>query len=285
MNYLEIIIDFTEKEPWNEIAVSEFSNLSFTGFDLSGNVFRAYVNEAENQHEEVLKLIEKFKRKTSLKYELNVLEHKNWNEVWESSFEPISIRDEFFILAPFHEKPKEGEKYILIEPKMSFGTGHHQTTFMISKYLLDEYANNPHTVNKKKGPILDMGAGTGVLSIIAEKFKFESIIAIENEKGSFDNLEENVKLNNCKNIQPIFGSFSAIPRKKYSLILANINKSTLLHNFSHFKENAQIGTKLVLSGFLNSDAKEMIECAAKFGFELDSKESKDEWLMLVFKRM
>ena len=285
MNYLEIIIDFEQKNPWNEIAVSEFSKLSFNGFDLSENLFRAYVSDEENHKEQIMMLISEMKTKTNFTFQINLIEHKNWNEVWESSFDPISINDDFFILAPFHELPASNEKYVLIEPKMSFGTGHHQTTFMISKFLLDRYSEkNSQKVQMEMSPVLDMGAGTGVLSIIAEKLLLQKIVAVENEYDSYLNLNENISLNSCQEIQSVYGGFADIPPDHYALILANINKTTLISNFEYFQTNTVCNSVLVLSGFLNTDFNEMLDCALRFNFELLFNESKDEWLMMVFKR-
>ena len=276
MTYLELVIDFRQKYPWNDIAVTLFAELNFDGFDLSNNVFKAYIDQDKIDKNQVERVLDDLLKQTRFDYKVNRIEQKNWNEVWESSFSPVSIENKLHILAPFHNHENlEGIK-IFIEPKMSFGTGHHPTTYLMCKRILK--------IDLNSKTLLDMGSGTGILSILAEYYNAKEIVSVEIDPGAFENLKENISKNRSKRITCLNGSFEIVQKQKFDVILANINKNVLLENFSNFDLNSNVGTELVLSGFLLSDKNQLIAMAEQYKFSKTYEDSMDEWLLLSFQK-
>ena len=200
MTYLEIYLNFQQKQPWTDIAIAQLAELNFEGFDTTNNILKAYISKNQYEENKVQLIMKDLKQKTNLEYSIQSIKNENWNEVWESSFEPVVVENKLHILAPFHEIPPNADTIVRIEPKMSFGTGHHPTTYLMCKYILN------NTLTNKR--VLDMGSGTGVLSILCEKFSSSQIVAIEIEKGAFENLKENIRLNHCRKIKAVCGSLS-----------------------------------------------------------------------------
>jgi ribosomal protein L11 methyltransferase len=201
---------------------------------------------------------------------------QNWNEVWESNFEPVLIDNRCVIRASFHPEFSEVKYRITIDPKMSFGTGHHQTTrMMLEKALeLDFTGKN----------VLDMGCGTGVLAILSSMKGAKQITAIDNDKWAVENTIENVEINQLNNIEVIMGSKENIPEKKFDIIFANINRNILLDQLDAYAEAIVRKGLLLISGILVEDNEMMKEKAEMAGFHLLKTESLKNWLLLMFER-
>ena len=200
---------------------------------------------------------------------------ENWNAVWESDFQPIVIEDKCAVRAHFHD-PIDVPYELVITPKMSFGTGHHQTTYMMLNYLL-QHPPKGHS-------LLDMGCGTGVLAILAEKLGAVSINAIDVEPWCYQNTVENIATNGCKNIIPAEGDRSQIPPKEFNTILANINMNVLLLDIPLYAEQLKEDGSLFLSGFFTQDIPAIESKANQYGLKLVDFQNKDNWVAAHFKR-
>ena len=204
-----------------------------------------------------------------------VIVNENWNAQWESSFDPIIVDDSCLIRAPFHSVAKEYPYTITIEPKMSFGTGHHATTHLIVSALLPM-----DCVGKV---VLDMGCGTGVLAILAEMRGSTQIDAIDIDEWAYENTIENVERNACKYIRTIQCGADAIPADAmYDLILANINRNILTHDMPLYVQHMKPGASILFSGFYESDQPEIRNAAESLGLKFVSSNLRNEWTMMHF---
>ena len=208
-----------------------------------------------------------------INFTFNEIEQTNWNEEWEKNFNPIVVDDVCSVRAPFHEKPNT-EYDIIIEPKMSFGTGHHETTHMMIQHIL----KNDFT-NKS---VLDMGCGTGVLAILAEIKGAKPIDAVDYDNWCYLNSLENVERNNCKNITVIEGDASVLKGKKYDIIIANINRNILLNDMETYVSCLNKGGLLFLSGFYNDDIPVIQEECEKHMLKFEEKLERNHWVALKF---
>lgn len=271
MDTLELNIHVSPRDPWAEIIVAELADNGFDAFVDTVTGIQAYgpgdidwkaaiQNLTVFNHPEVkLEVIEK------------LIPHQNWNASWEENFDPVFVDDFLAILAPFHQVEVGKRQVIRIQPQMSFGTGHHQTSRLMTRLMHD--LAMPEKV-------LDMGTGTGILAIYAEMLGAKSVLGVEIEPWSAENARENAEQNSCKNVQVICGDVDAVPNEHYGLIVANINKNILKNHMATYQRLIEQDGILLLSGFFIADADEMIEIAAKNGFDFLSKETEDEWLAL-----
>ena len=217
--YIEYNFTFSPKEPISEILIAELGNVGFESFVETENGVTAYIQKTDWNAEILADVFVLNSDEFSIEYNLNEVPQTNWNAEWEKNFEPIQVDDLVSIRAPFHENPNL--KYdIVIEPKMSFGTGHHETTHMMVQHLLQLDLEN------KK--VLDMGCGTGILAIFAEMKGAKPLDAIDIDNWCYENSVENVTRNNCENISVYEGDASLLVDKKYDVIIANINRNILL---------------------------------------------------------
>ena len=256
-----------------EILIAELGYAGFESFVETEDGVTAYIQK-EEWNESILQDVqilnsEEFK----IEYEFNEIEQTNWNEEWEKNFSPIVVDNLCTIRAPFHEKPTT--KYdIIIEPKMSFGTGHHETTYMMIQYIL----NNDFT-NKS---VLDMGCGTGVLAILAEKKGAKILDAIDYDNWCYLNSLENVERNNCENITVIEGDASVLAGKKYDIIIANINRNILLNDMATYVSCLNKNGVLFLSGFYNDDIPVIQEACENQMLKFAEKLERNHWVALKF---
>ena len=276
MKYVEVSFSIIPFEPWNEIIIANLSILPYESFMEEGEYLKAYIQEQDFDPSDLTDLVLKLKTNKGviINYEYKNIEQQNWNHVWESHFEPVSINDQLHLLAPFHIKDKYQGLIIEIEPKMSFGTGHHQTTFL----MCDEISS----LSLEGKNILDMGSGTGVLSILAEKCGAKEILAIDIESWSVENCEENTKRNKCSKIISKLGDIIDINGQHFDVIIANINKNVLLSHLPSYSKCINANGILLLSGFFETDAEDLISAAFKENLVLKSKKIKDGWAMLCF---
>ena len=269
MDTLELKIDLTPTEPWSDIVIAELSEKGFDSFVNTETGIIAYGPVTID----VKDVIAKTSLSADLEFEYaltsSVIPKQNWNSAWEENFQPVYIEDYATILAPFHDKSNGTGLVVELQPQMSFGTGHHQTTWMMTKALfeLDGMSNN----------VLDMGTGTGVLAIVAEKLGAKKILAIDIEDWSAANAAENADRNGCKNIECVRGDIDRVGDEKFGLIIANINKNILKVQLPTYAKAINQNGTLLLSGFFGADVDEMVEEAHQYGFEKTKVFSKDEW--------
>ena len=210
-------------------------------------------------------------------YDVNLIPHKNWNKLWESNFEPITIGDRLYVRATFHEPRPEFKYEIVIDPKMAFGTGHHETTSMMMDLMLDAAFEGKD--------VLDMGCGTGILAILASKLGAKDITAIDYDPVCYDSTIENSTLNHIGNIKSICGSKEVIPNVKFDIILANINRNILLDQMERYSEGLKNGGEIYFSGFYESPDLDIIkEEAAKYGMTYVSHKKTKDWVAAKFKK-
>ena len=279
MEYVELTLYLKPRSPWSEILVAELAELGYESFVETEDGIQAYA--PSNLGDPALHL-----RQTSLAdhpdvevtHSVRLIPHQNWNALWESDFKPVVVSSELAILAPFHDVEDFSQRLkIIIQPQMSFGTGHHQTTFLMSEYLLEQ--------EDFSQPVLDMGTGTGVLAFLAEKLGAEKIVAVDIEPWSVENTIENAERNDCTHIEALCGDVDVLPDLKYGTIIANINKNVLKSHLPTYAELALPGATLYLSGFFASDVDELIAEAGKVGFEYVRTKELETWAALQFKRV
>ncbi len=277
MDYIEFDLKITPKKPWTEIAIANLAEFGFDSFVESENGVLAYIAH-ENYNEflvcEILNEI--MEKEVVYKFNSRLIPHQNWNAAWESEFEPVHVGDKLSILAPFHDKNKANKLQLEIMPKMSFGTGHHQTTQIMCELMFD--------IDFKGKKVLDMGSGTGVLAILAEKKEAEYILAVDIEDWSAENIVENSQRNACEKIESRCGDIDCVSEDDFDIILANINRNILMNQIPYYSTQIKKGGLLLLSGFLESDLSLLINHAENNGFLLLEKRNKEMWFSLMLKK-
>lgn len=248
--------------------------IGFDSFEENDENLFAYVSPGVYNKELLEEVLQKYHLEGTPVSE-EMLENKNWNEEWEKYFDPVFVDDKVYIRATFHTSLKEYPYEIIINPKMSFGTGHHETTTL----MIREQLKNEHTGKK----VFDVGTGTGILAIMAAKLGASEVFAIDIDQWSFENSQENVKLNHCENISVQKGSVEEISdENQYDIILANITRNILLHDMPYYNKYCLENGRLLLSGFYEFDAEEVRIAAERNGFALDSKDEFNSWCCLSF---
>lgn len=274
MDYLELTISISPHDPWTEILTAELAELGFDSFVETEEGVQAYGAIMNINLDEVVKksLLSNHNEEIQMHYESKIIPHQNWNAQWESDFHPVEVENHLTILAPFHSKNDRKGMIVEIQPQMSFGTGHHQTTWLMSKALfeLDQMADD----------VLDMGTGTGVLAIIAEKLGAKSILAIDIEDWSVINAEENAVRNKCVVIETKCGDVDLIQGKQFGLIIANINKNVLKSHIESYSKSLKQNGVLLLSGFFDSDVEELVTYASQYSLKINKIFSKETWAAL-----
>lgn len=272
-NYLEFQFKISPLQPGSEILIAELGYAGFESFVENEDGITAYI-QSEEYSEGMLEDIQILgSDEFEISFTSKEIEQVNWNSEWEKNFNPIVVADKCSVRAPFHEKP-DTEYDIVIEPKMSFGTGHHATTHMMLQHILN---------NEWEGKsVLDMGCGTGVLAILAEMKGAKSLDAIDIDNWCYLNTLENVERNNCKNISVYEGTAELLEGKKYDVVIANINRNILLEDIPTYSKCLSSGGKLFLSGFYTEDIPVIEEVCNKNGLKFENKLVEDNWTAVSF---
>jgi ribosomal protein L11 methyltransferase len=261
------------KELGSEILIAELGETPFESFIETEDGFSAYIQK-QFWNEGILNDIQILESPDfNIKYTFEEIEQVNWNEEWEKNFEPIDVDNTCRVRAPFHEKTDV--KYdIVIEPKMSFGTGHHETTFMMIQHLLETDVENKKT--------LDMGCGTAILAILAEMRGAKPIDAIDIDNWCYLNSIENAERNNCNNITVYEGDAALLQGKKYDIIIANINRNILLNDMQQYADCLNDKGILLLSGFYEEDIPAIDALCTEKGLTFAKKFSRNNWVSLKY---
>ena len=252
-----------------EILIAELSVLEFDLFEEKPNGLIAYIKSSEYSKNIFEKVRILNSKEFEIEFEVKKIENKNWNEEWEKNYDPVEINEHCTVRAPFHKSSKKNYD-IIIKSNMSFGTGHHETTRLMIDFLFEQ-----NLENKK---ICDVGCGTGILSIIAEKIGANEIDAVDIEINCIENTIENINRNNCKKINTKLCSSEGSLGKTYDFILSNITLNNLKDNFKNFKNLAKQNTILIISGFYEKDLKNVNQMLKDYGFELIEFKTKNRWV-------
>lgn len=269
MNYIKVTISGQDQDS-KDVLVANLSEFGYEGFEELPQLLHAFIPE-ELYDERVLQEVLQ-----GAAFSKETIGPQNWNALWEQDFQPVYVGDFCGIRASFHEA-RVGVKYdIVITPKMSFGTGHHATTFMMVDWMQEL------DIRSKK--VLDFGTGTGVLAILAEKMGAESIVAIDNDDWSIDNAKENIATNHCSRIDLQKADHLAL-KQEFDLILANINKNVLISQMPSLKQHLTNGGVIILSGLLAGDRGAIEEEANRNNLYISGQKQKDGWISLELKEM
>ncbi|MEK7225756.1 MAG: 50S ribosomal protein L11 methyltransferase [Bacteroidota bacterium] len=274
LNHVQITVTSLQPEQ-RDVLIAQLAEAGYEGFEETESELKAFITESNYDKASLHELAFRYQ----LSYTEQLIPEQNWNETWESNFHPVMI-DDFVqgtpwiaIRADFHEPIKEVEHEIVITPKMSFGTGHHATTFMMVQQI--------RTIAFDSKSVFDFGTGTGVLAILAEKLGAVDVLAIDNDDWSITNAEENIQRNDCNRIR-LKKANDAITDEQYDIILANINKNVILDNFSSLvRQLAPKGT-LLLSGLLLEDEADILAETRKYPLILNGKTTDRGWICLRF---
>ncbi|MBT3742063.1 MAG: 50S ribosomal protein L11 methyltransferase [Polaribacter sp.] len=274
--YIEYNFKVIPKEPAAEILIAELGAVGFESFVENEDGVTAYIQKEEWNSNILDTIFVLNSDEFSIEYNQNEVEQTNWNAEWEKNFTPIEVDEIVSIRAPFHENPNL--KYdIVIEPKMSFGTGHHETTHMMVQHLLQLDLNNKQT--------LDMGCGTGILAIFAEMKGAKPIDAIDIDNWCYENSIENVTRNNCHHISVFEGDSSLLINKKYDLIIANINRNILLMDMKVYANCLKEKGILLLSGFYEEDIPIIDAEVSKYNLKLEKFIQRNNWVALKYNKL
>ena len=251
----------------SDLLIALLNEIGFDGFEEDNSTLKAFIPEAYFDKSVLKKSIESLQ----ISFSETIIEETNWNKVWESNFEPVIVDDFVAVRAEFHKPIKEVKYEIIITPKMSFGTGHHATTYMMMQQM--------GYLDFKDKTVFDFGTGTGVLAILAEKLGATKIIAIDNDEWSIENADENIKRNSCMVIELQLTNTADV-KSGFSIILANINKNIILENLEFLANQLLPGGILLLSGLLATDDKEISDKCNKLGLKFDNTIERHNWLFI-----
>lgn len=276
MNYLELTWNQFFSREFNEIFTSYLLNFGFDSFYDNDDFFKAYILEESFDKEEFNLYLSNINSEYELSsYSLEKLSNQNWNKIWESNFNPVVIKDKLVVRASFHENNFENKQQILINPKMSFGTGHHETTSGMLELMMD--------IDFVDKDVIDIGCGTGILAIYASILGAKKVIAIDNDELCIENVEENLKLNSITNVEFESNDSKAMKNLKAHIVLANINRNILLSDINVYKNSLHQNGLLLMSGFYENDLFLIDEEARKNNLVRINKLEKNNWTIALYK--
>lgn len=274
MNYIELSFSVEPQIPFQDILIAELAEMGCESFEETETGLLAYIQQALFD-EALLKEIAILNNDlVKISYTSKTIEAQNWNALWESNYDSVVIDDECYIRAPFHPSKPEYKFEILIEPQMSFGTAHHETTANMISFLLKE--------DVKGKSVLDMGCGTAVLAILAHKKGASTICAIDNDEWAYKNSLDNIIKNDTKNISVHLGDASLLKAKSFDIIFANINKNILLADMESYSNCLKKGGLLFMSGFYESDLDDIKIKANQLALKYKQHLVKNNWVAAKF---
>lgn len=278
LDYIELTCKLDPIEPWREILIAQLADIGFDSFEETYEGFKAYILVTAYNKElldEAVKL-PAAKGSPVVSLEVSNIKGINWNLEWERNYKPIWIKDRVYIRAPFHAANPDASYEIVIEPKMSFGTGHHETTRLIIEWMLenDFYMKS----------LLDMGCGTGVLAVLAAKMGASRVVAIDNYIYAYENSRDNIRRNGFSHVVVRHGDASILGDETFDVILANITRNVLLEDLPKYYSVLNKGGKMYLSGFLESDKGIIIDSARKLGLVMQGEKHLEKWVSVKLVR-
>ncbi|HNP99471.1 MAG TPA: 50S ribosomal protein L11 methyltransferase [Bacteroidia bacterium] len=272
MDYLEV--RFYNDVSLNEALIAWLGESDFQMFEEHEDGISAFIPEQDYKEEKVAELIRHIPGNENIRFEKSFIKDRNWNKEWESNFEPVTISDILYVRAPFHKAAKNGLREIVIEPKMSFGTGHHATTALMIELMAEP--------DFKGKSVLDMGCGSGVLAIFAKQLEADDVLAVDIDDWSIENTRENCLRNQAPSIRIQKGDVNVLGKEHFDFILANINRNVLLNDLNVYCSVLKSGGSLLISGFLTEDIDLLVEKASTFGLKKETEKRKEAWAALRF---
>lgn len=280
MNYIEV--NFITK-PYSEdvcdVLIAELGNIGYNGFSNTDNGFMAYIPLADfsEQALDELEIISFFSARYQISHSHREIADQNWNAVWEESFSPIVVDSRILVRAGFHETIPGIEYEIIIEPKMSFGTGHHATTALMLGIILE---NQAQIAGKR---VLDMGCGTGILSIMAAKSGASEVVGVDIDEWAFNSAMKNMENNAAGNVTIRIGGAALLESERpFDVVLANINRNILLNDMRHYIARLNPGGHLIMSGFYKQDLSLIREKAESLGLIYQGHKEDENWVAATF---
>jgi ribosomal protein L11 methyltransferase len=272
MQYIQIEFffdsaDFSEQA---EILAALLSEYPFESFEDTETGIRGYIPKDQYDEKEITAALSGRKAFINFNHKTSEIAEQNWNQLWESNYQPVLIDKRCCIRAPFHKPMPDVEFDIVIEPKMSFGTAHHETTAMMISFVLETHW--------QKKTVLDMGCGTGVLAILASMMDAKNGQAVDNDSWAYENTIENLERNNIANITASLGGKNLLGNEQFDIILANINRNILLDQMERYAKIITTNGFLFLSGFYQEDLEIILNTAAEHGFSFAEKKTKNNWV-------
>jgi len=274
MNYIELTVQVEPREQGSDVLIAQFAELGFESFVETESGFKAYIQEIDYNQQQLNIALSYYTDFFKFNYSQALIQQQNWNKEWENNFQPIEVKGKCYIRAPFHESKKGFLFDVIIEPKMSFGTGHHSTTQLMIEKLMSLDINNKS--------LLDMGCGTGVLAIVASMMGANPITAIDIDEWSYENTIENCSRNNINNISVHKGNAQILAGQVFHSILANINKNVLLADMHVYTSALENSGNLIVSGFFETDIDELLKKSKDLGLKLKDTMVQEKWAMLHF---
>ena len=274
MDYIQYSFTITPAEPGSDILIALLADLGFESFTQNDTGVDAYIQE-EFENEDLVKELsfEDF----IFSYVRTLIPKTNWNEEWEKNFNPVYVDDLVCIRAHFHPAAENIKHDIVITPKMSFGTGHHDTTWLVSKTMFSIPFANTY--------VLDMGCGTGILAILAKQLGATKLLGIDIDEWSIENSIENAAINNASDIEFKKGDAALLSSQEtFDVILANINKNVLKKDLPAYFTCLKKEGYLLLSGFFTADVEELKQLATTIGFSFEESYNKNEWAVIKLRK-
>ncbi len=277
-DYIQVTAVVTPTQPWSDLLIAEMAEIGFESFEETLKGFKAYIPSADFDQKmlQTIKLEEVQEGEVTFDFSWKTISSRNWNQEWESNFDPVDVDGKCYIRAPFHEARKGYEYEIVIEPKMSFGTGHHETTTLMVQWMLETNFTNK--------VVLDMGCGTGILAIFAAMKGAGPVLAIDNYPYAYENTLENIQKNGTTHVRAMLGDASCIGGEKFDIILANITKNVLKEDMRIYADVLQRNGLLFISGFFHEDMEELVKLAKELGMKETGHKKNKEWVAVKFSK-
>lgn len=261
---------------FNEILMAELAEIGYESFVESNEGISAYIPENNFDASLLQQVVDNYQHLTPISVEYEQLETKNWNEEWERNYQPIEVAGKIRVRASYHLPDPSFEYDLVIDPKMSFGTGHHETTTLVMEQQL--------SLDHQNKSVLDVGSGTGILAILAEKLGSNRLTAFDIEEWAYLNAIENAALNDCTHITVFQGTIADCPSDIYDIVLANINRNILLQEIPTYVKFLKVGGTLIVSGFYEFDIADIVQKAEESGLKLIAQKTLNQWATLKFEK-
>lgn len=274
MDYIELEVKVSPRQPATDLLITELAETGFESFSETAEGFLAYI-PADSYSENALSPLEELDPQMGkASFNKKLIPDQNWNEEWEKQFQPVAVGGKCLIRAPFHDADPRFPVDIVIQPRQSFGTGHHETTRLMAEKLLTMPLDGRY--------VLDMGCGTGVLAILACRLGAKSALGIDIEKNAVENARDNILRNPGVHVSVEEGTEKTVEGRKFDVVLANINKNVLLNALPVYADALQPGGELLVSGFFSTDADELKQKANEAKLDYQNMKTDGDWALLHF---